>query len=161
MSDAKKAGGRQKWIWTVLIVCWTGFIYRNSLASGDMSSGQSKWVLMIICRVLDSLEIDSSWLTEYMIRKTAHFAEYAVLGLLLWNGLRSWRMPPRLTAVVQAWLGMLVPLTDETLQLFTDGRSGQISDVWLDIAGVFFGTLLTVALGRLWGWVRRRRQAGG
>lgn len=32
-------------------------------------------------------------------------------------------------------------------QLFTEGRSGQISDVWLDMSGVLFGTCLTVGFG--------------
>lgn len=40
------------------------------------------------------------------------------------------------------WLAMLIPFVDETIQLFTEGRSGQISDVWLDMSGVLFGTCL-------------------
>ena len=50
--------------------------------------------------------------------------------------------------------GFLIPFVDETLQLFTEGRSGQISDVWLDCAGVLFGTVLFLAVGR---WHMRRK----
>ena len=35
-----------------------------------------------------------------------------------------------------------IPFVDETLQLFTEGRSGQISDVWLDMSGAVTGTIL-------------------
>jgi VanZ family protein len=42
-----------------------------------------------------------------------------------------------------------VPFTDETIQLFVAGRSGQISDVWLDCAGAAFGTVVFMAAGRI------------
>ena len=37
--------------------------------------------------------------------------------------------------------GVLIALSDETIQLFVEGRSGQITDEWLDSAGVLFGLL--------------------
>ena len=43
-----------------------------------------------------------------------------------------------------------VPFLDETIQLFTEGRSGQISDVWLDMAGALTGTLLYLAAGQIY-----------
>jgi len=36
----------------------------------------------------------------------------------------------------------LTALTDETIQLFSLGRSSQVTDVWIDFAGVVTGTLL-------------------
>ena len=44
----------------------------------------------------------------------------------------------------------MIPFVDETLQLFTEGRSGQISDVWLDMCGVAAGLCIswvTVQIG--------------
>ena len=38
-----------------------------------------------------------------------------------------------------------VPFLDETIQLFTEGRSGQISDVWLDMSGAAVG--MAIAAG--------------
>ncbi len=49
-----------------------------------------------------------------------------------------------------------VPFLDETIQLFTEGRSGQISDVWLDMAGACFGLLAAALVKRLWNMSRRR-----
>ena len=45
-----------------------------------------------------------------------------------------------------AELAFLVPFVDETIQLFVDGRSGQVDDVWLDLCGVVCGLVLTTAL---------------
>ena len=40
----------------------------------------------------------------------------------------------------------LTALTDETIQLFSPGRSSQVTDVWIDFAGVVTGTLLAAFL---------------
>lgn len=57
-------------------------------------------------------------------------------GLYGWNSIVS--------------LFFAVPFLDETIQLFTEGRSGQISDVWLDMAGALTGTLLYLAAGQIY-----------
>ena len=35
---------------------------------------------------------------------------------------------------------VLSAFIDETIQLFVEGRSGQITDVWLDMAGIYMGS---------------------
>lgn len=45
---------------------------------------------------------------------------------------------------------MLTALTDETIQLFSQGRSSQVTDVWLDSAGVLAGILAALLLMGLW-----------
>ena len=50
----------------------------------------------------------------------------------------------------------LAALCDETIQLFVPGRSGQITDVWLDTAGYLTGALLTLLIFRL---CRKRPEA--
>ena len=42
--------------------------------------------------------------------------------------------------------GTLAALCDETIQLFVPGRSGQITDVWLDTVGYLTGALLTLLI---------------
>ena len=82
-------------------------------------------------------------MTDHVLRKCAHFAEYAVLGALTAAALR--------TSAHFSWPRALLPgpfaaLCDETIQLFVPGRSGQITDVWLDTAGYLTGALLTLLL---------------
>jgi VanZ family protein len=50
---------------------------------------------------------------------------------------------------------MAIALGDETIQLFVPGRSGQISDVWVDLTGVAIGCVLTIAVER---FIARRRK---
>lgn len=84
---------------------------------------------------------------DHAVRKTAHFTEYAILGFLL-TGAASlsigWKsfLYPGIT-------GVLYAASDEFHQLFVPGRSGQISDVLLDSAGVCFGVLLGMLFWRL------------
>ena len=78
---------------------------------------------------------------QTVVRKTAHFTEFAVLGLLLrlclesWLGKRAWLLPASWAA------GTLYACTDEIHQMQTAGRTGQWTDVMLDSAGVLAGVL--------------------
>ena len=87
-----------------------------------------------------------------IIRKAAHFSEFAMLGAslrLLFHALRL-RWP-----VLCAWtVGTLYACTDELHQIFVSGRAGMWQDVCIDSAGVLAAVLLTT----LWLWLRRRRR---
>ena len=73
----------------------------------------------------------------FLLRKVAHFTEYALLCGLLIRALRG-----RLLA---AWtLTVLYAATDEFHQMFVDGRVGTWHDVVIDAAGA----LVAVALVR-------------
>ena len=43
----------------------------------------------------------------------------------------------------------LAPVADETIQMFTPGRSSLLTDVLIDLAGVLFGTLVMLVARRL------------
>lgn len=147
-------GKSRQWLWTLIVVFYAGFIFHNSMTPATESSRQSGAVLSMVLGMLNGMGLNGSWVTEHLIRKMAHFAEYFLLGVLLWNCLKSYNLPGRFWTVLQLWLATVIPLADETIQLFTEGRSGQVDDVWLDISGVITGTLLTVGIWRM----RRRRR---
>ena len=77
--------------------------------------------------------------SQLVLRKAAHFLEFAVLGILLtgtFHGARNFTLAkPMLFAVLTA-------MTDETIQAFTPGRNCALSDVWLDAAGALTGAVL-------------------
>ena len=151
----KKKLLKKKWIWTLVVILYVGFIFHNSLTPADESSRQSGGVLHMILRFVQWIGMEGGWITEHLVRKTAHFAEYTLLGILLGITLRQYEAGMALMRILQCWIGTMVPLVDETLQLFTEGRSGQISDVWLDMAGVLMGSLLIGTVIRA-----KRAQAG-
>ena len=71
---------------------------------------------------------------DLVLRKLAHFAEYAVLGLLLVRALG--REP------LAAAAGVAYAATDELHQHFVRGRHAAFRDVAIDAAGVLAGLLL-------------------
>ena len=132
---------RRRVFWA-LTALWLLFIWGHSLMPAAVSKQESgHWLAF--------LQTWLPWLTDHLVRKAAHFTEYAVLGALLFGaaGVRHglW-FPP--------CFGLLAALLDETLQLFAAGRSGQISDVWLDLAGFLTGWIL-IALISL---IRKKRR---
>ena len=77
------------------------------------------------------------------MRKTAHFTEYALLGLLVRFCLQSWIGNRKKHLLPAGWIfGTLYAVTDELHQLLTDGRAGQWTDVVLDSSGVLTGAVI-------------------
>lgn len=79
---------------------------------------------------------------EHLVRKLAHFTEYAVFGLALTcgyrrNGLRGRKLFFTALCTLALYAG-----SDEFHQLFVPGRSSQLRDVCIDTAGGAVGTLL-------------------
>ena len=135
---------RKRWL-TVLVIAYILFIFSNSLKPADLSSADSGTVLAMVRSMCASVGLDGTVITEHFIRKMAHFSEYALLGILLTLCLKSYGFERERRITFQVITGFAVPFADETIQLFVEGRSGQISDVWLDCSGVLFGTILCTA----------------
>ncbi len=76
---------------------------------------------------------------DLLVKKTAHVAEYAVLGWLIQRARGSggswWQ--PWLIAIAYA-------ATDEFHQLFVPGRGARVVDVMIDSAGAAMGLALAV-----------------
>lgn len=94
---------------------------------------------------------------SWALRKTAHLAEYAVLGLLAAGALGAlfpgyvrctsrralWRI-----AVVVIPFGALVAFIDELHQTSLPSRTGSIRDVVVDLVGLSVGVLVVWLIGR-------------
>ena len=122
---------------TALLICNLIFIWGNSLLPGSVSGAISDAVKSLLENILPGGEgPDSSG--GFLLRKAAHFTEFAVLGMLFaWLFGMLKRKP--------FWpfaCGAAAACVDETIQLFSPGRSSQLTDVWID----FFGALMGMAL---------------
>lgn len=145
--------------WGVAFVLWIAFVWGRSLMQGPASSVESGRVVAVVRPVFVAAGVTDFDLITFIVRKSAHFSEYAVLGFLgrgLFSRLQDERGLP-------AWVGALavalVPVADETIQLFVPGRSGSPRDVLIDLCGAALGTLVFWAGRRLWRLVRARRSA--
>ena len=83
---------------------------------------------------------------QYFIRKTAHFSVYTLLGILV-----SLAMAQHIKrfSVISYGIGTLYAISDEIHQLYVPGRSGQMSDVLLDSAGVALGCIIVFIIYKL------------
>lgn len=122
--------------WLIIVGLWTLFIWSRSLYPGVDSRAQSTFVLGIVRPLFEAVGLSDTDTMTFIIRKTAHFLEYTVLGMLL--ALAGYKK----SAWPQVFYGVAVPCIDETIQLFVPERSGQLTDVALDCAGVAFGWAL-------------------
>ena len=80
---------------------------------------------------------------HHLVRKLAHFSEFAALGAVFWLLSGEYTKDRAKRAISTAFVGVFVPLSDETIQIFS-GRGPALADVWLDAAGYVVGTVLTV-----------------
>ncbi|MBQ9347216.1 MAG: VanZ family protein [Oscillibacter sp.] len=126
-----------------LFSAWMLMIFLHSLQPADLSGRESGWVLSLLLHLLP-------WLTDHMVRKAAHFTEFAILGVLSEPLGRGPSFSRRTAAWFSLSLCVAAALSDETIQLFVEGRAGQVSDVWLDISGAAFGLALAVLVRALW-----------
>lgn len=161
MSPApKKPGsnqnGRRSWLWLLAAAVWTLVIWSNSLRPAEQSDAQSGQVLQWLLPLLRRTGLpETIWHT--LVRKLAHMTEFALLGLLWTGGLIPRGRAGCLDAAIRAaGLCLLTGMTDETIQLFIPGRSGQVTDVWIDFLGAALGLLLALLVRYLAG---RRRNA--
>lgn len=131
------------------MIVMIGVIWGNSLVPGTGSGSISLAVMHAVRSVLDALSLPSAWVTNFVVRKTAHFTEYAVLGMLATNTFDPGRTRERFRIAAMCLLLVLVPSIDETIQLFIDGRSGQVTDALLDCCGAATGVVLSYVVSHM------------
>lgn len=144
-----------------MTVLWMGVIFFFSAQNGEHSSGVSDGVMAQIVRFFipgfaQMNEIKQQSVLEtgtFLIRKTAHFSEYAVLGMLLYNLIKTWNW--RWQGIAAWGIAIVYAVSDEFHQMFSDGRTPKITDVAIDACGAATGILLCVLVGVL---IRKRRQ---
>jgi len=131
-------------IFTFALIACIVFIFSNSMQIGDVSEMASGRVLTLLKKMLTSLGMPgaANHLTDHIVRKMAHFCEYMLEGFLLTLCLRVYTRHFVLHISWPILGGLLTAMTDETIQMFSDGRSSQLTDVWLDFAGVMTGILV-------------------
>ena len=146
-------------VFGVLVLATAIAIFGFSSETGDKSGGRSDKVIDIIARIVikDYEDMTSSEKSQiirkfaYPVRKSAHVAEYAILSafvaVFVWVFTSKWYF----TLTIPSVFSFLFATCDElVLQRATSGRSGQFSDVLIDIIGIVIGTLAVYAFMRFY-----------
>ena len=139
MNDKKLMTARV--ILTALTVAAVAFIFFNSSLDAVESTEQSSPITDWVNSVLAALHMPFG-VTENFIRKAAHFTEYSVLGALLGTTVQLYRQNRKKLLLTALPIGAAVAVCDELIQLFSAGRSCQVSDMLIDTCGVAFGALI-------------------
>ena len=142
-------------------------IWGHSFMTPEISTEESSFVKEIVEAVVQSVSNNEAFtIPEVVIRKSAHFIEYAILGLELVifitinkslpdddkkRGLIKKLLSLYPTTFV---LSLFVGSIDETIQHFT-GRYSSVWDVLLDLAGASFSILVFLLIRVL--FLRRRK----
>ena len=138
-----------KYLFIIITFFVIGFIWWNSSKNGEESSGISQGVLYEIMQIFARIGISTD-ITEHIIRKLAHFTEFTALGILLSIDTVLFLKNMKQYIWIPLFIGLLVALIDETIQLFPIGRSSSVKDVWIDFSGVIFGTILLLVLKQIY-----------
>lgn len=121
----------------VLIFLLLCFIWGNSLLPASVSRAFSDWVQALLSALFSRGSVGAGQ-GSGLLRKIAHFTEFAALGALLgwlFGMLRKKNYVPFLWGVAAACV-------DETIQLFVPERGPGLPDVLLDSSGVLAGLIL-------------------
>ena len=138
------------------VVLWAGFVLFASSA-GFSASNTSRIIRPLLLWLFPDISEASLQQVHFLVRKAAHFTEYALLALL---AARAFRTSAREALRRRWWLASFalvacVALADEYHQSFLPSRTGTIYDSLLDMAG----GATALACAALW-LARGRRQSG-
>lgn len=125
------------------------FIWGNSLLPGSVSGAISQFVRDLLAFLFDRGNDDPN-AGHGLLRKLAHFTEFACLGGLFTWLLSMYRKPVALALL----FGFLVASVDETIQYFVPNRGPAFKDVLIDTAGALVGISLLLLV-----YTIRKKQA--
>ncbi len=142
---------RKKRITTILMILWLCLIFGHSLMPGEVSSEESGFFTGMLLKLFPFA--GSAENIGFIVRKTAHFTEFMILGILL--TVRFFDSFERFMKrfLILAAAGLTAAFIDETIQLFVKGRGSSVADMWVDLAGAATGILITCLIT-----IRRRRK---
>lgn len=135
-------------IFTFGLIACVVFIFSNSAKAATVSSKASTEVLAAVRVALSDMGFAdlARKVTEHFVRKLAHFCEYTLEGFLLMLCLRVYTKRFIRHISWPVLFGLLTALIDETIQIFSPGRSSQVTDIWIDFAGVLTGLFVGLFL---------------
>lgn len=119
-----------------------GFSSQDGEESGGISSRVTEFILEksnTYKNIEENRQDEIFERTEKIIRKIAHFSIYALVGSLLMGLVSTFKLKEKNRILISLILGVLYATSDEIHQLFSPGRSAQITDVYIDTLGILVG----------------------
>lgn len=94
---------------------------------------------------------------NHIVRKGAHFLEYALLAWCFSLHLMAIKMTKRYLLLYATLFSAIYALSDEIHQNFVPGRSCQLSDVLLDSCGAATGAIFFIFMIHIYTYIKKVR----
>lgn len=119
----------------ILVIGWMVLIFIFSSQPGEVSNENNKFVIYIFN--LFSLDLNSIFgnLSDFIVRKAAHFIIYFVLYILLYRAINIKRDADIKGFILSILIVFLYACSDEFHQAFVPGRGPAFKDVLVDTSG--------------------------
>lgn len=152
-NSERRKKSMKKTVFTLTVIIWMGLIFwfsaQPARKSGEMSASVGvvvgKLFVPGFSKLTEAEQLEFAQKIDYPVRKTAHAAEYAVLGALLAAMYRSYGLLGKRWIWTSFLTAVLYAATDEFHQLFVSGRACRATDVMIDGTGALAGVLLLAA----------------
>ena len=145
----------------LLAICSIIFMFSNQNSEKSDSTSDK-----IIYRVLDIItknndlsqqEYDELYMSvKILVRKTAHFTIYTLLGLFLMLVLNTININLKERILISWMIGIIYAIGDEIHQYFIPGRTPMMIDVIIDNIGVLCGILIVYFTSKIL-YIRKRK----
>ena len=133
---------------SILVIIWMLVIFNFSSQNGSKSTKTSDVVTSMVVNVTTSVtnkdipreevkkKVEDS---TFLVRKTAHFTEYLILGILVLQLLSDYTKINKRMLIVSLIICYLYAVSDEVHQIFIPGRTAKVLDTFIDGAGSLVG----------------------
>ncbi|MBU3146194.1 VanZ family protein [Clostridium sp. CF012] len=126
---------KKKHINWLLAIGWMILIFLFSSQPGEVSSENNKFVIYIFKFIGLDLNSILGTLSDFIVRKAAHFTEYFILYILLYRAINT-----KKSLNIKVFIGILIMVflyacSDEFHQAFVPGRGPAFRDVMVDTCG--------------------------
>lgn len=135
--------------WLLVAVCM-GVIFYFSSRTANESSAQSGIFVQFFRRLFGSGAV-----TDFIVRKAAHFLEFT--GLALLASLAFYNQFGNLKTFWAILFTSIYAATDEIHQIFVDGRACKITDWGIDTAGAVLGAVSFVLIVKIIAFTSAKR----
>ena len=138
---------KKRIVLTALTLSVMAVIFLFSSQTGSESEGMSEGLqgglAALLSNILGGGELLDKLISgsEFIVRKSAHFTLFLLLGLFAAPTFKNYGIEKRylLTAVIFCFI---YAVSDETHQYFVEGRSSEFRDVLIDTAGSAAGIFM-------------------
>jgi len=141
---------KRRYIKWILVFIWAIVIFIFSSQNGEISSQNNRFIIELFKKIGIDINTLVSVNADFIVRKMAHFTEYFIFYLLLFNAFTD-DFKFNKSLLNSIIITFIYAVSDEFHQSFVPGRSPTYKDVLIDTGG----GLVCMIFIYLWNLIRK------